>query len=179
MTVERSFSVETKTAEREPKRLGGGCVTDRISRRSFIAASALASTALSHSALAAGAVEIKKQPAGTWCRWLDGHAPAIATGTTWGMPWARGKHRANTQFTLRDEQGHTLPVQSWPIAYWPDGSLKWTAHAIAAETKADGELLELVPGRGSAKPATVLSVKQTDAFIEVDTGAIVCRVPRT
>ena len=95
------------------------------------------------------------------------------------MPWTRGKHRANTQFTLRDVQGHTLPVQSWPIAYWPDGSLKWTAHAIAAGTRLDGELLEVVPGRNSVKPTTVLSAKQTDSHIEVDTGVIVCRVPRS
>ena len=113
-------------------------MTDRMTRRRFITASAVASAALGNSALAAGnatavaATEIKKQPQGTWCRWLDGHGPIIATGTTWGMPWARGKHRANTQFSLRDEQGHALLLQSWPIAYWPDGSLKWTAHAIAA-----------------------------------------------
>jgi hypothetical protein len=157
-------------------------VTERISRRRFIAASALASTALSNSALAAAnasGAEIKKQSAGTWCRWLDGRPPAVATGTTWGMPWARGKHRANTQFTLRDEQGHTLPVQSWPIAYWPDGSLKWTAHAIAAGTQADGDQIEVVPGRSSTKPATVLSARQTDSYIDVDTGVIVCRVPRS
>ncbi|HEX2099376.1 MAG TPA: Tat pathway signal sequence domain protein, partial [Candidatus Synoicihabitans sp.] len=165
-------------------------MTDRITRRRFIAASALASTALGNSAvgnsaLAAGAAgvtagrEIKKQTAGTWCHWLDGRAPAVATGTTWGMPWARGKHRANTRFALRDGQGRMLPLQSWPIAYWPDGSLKWTAHAIAAGMQLDSDLLEVVPGRSSPKPATVLSAKQNDAFIEVDTGVIVCRVPRS
>jgi hypothetical protein len=160
-------------------------VTDGITRRRFIAASALASTALGNSALAAGAAsettatEIRKQPAGTWCRWLDGRAPAIATGTTWGMPWARGKHRANTQFALRDAQGRTLPVQSWPIAYWPDGSLKWTAHATPAGTQSESDLLEVVPGRSSPRPSTVLSAKQSDSFIEVDTGVIVCRVPRS
>ena len=71
-----------------------------------------------------------------------------------------------------------LPLQSWPIAYWPDGSLKWTAHAIPAGTQSDSELLQVVPGRASPKPSTVLSVRQNDDFIEVDTGVIVCRVPR-
>lgn len=22
-----------------------------------------------------------------------------------------------------------VPLQSWPTAFWPDGSVKWTAHA--------------------------------------------------
>ena len=160
-------------------------MVNRISRRRFIGASALASAALSNSALGAADVaggsgaSARKQAAGTWCRWLDGHAPAVATGTTWGMPWARGKHRANTQFTLRDAQGRMLPLQSWPIAYWPDGSLKWTAHATAAGTQSDSDMLEVVPGRGSPKPAAVVAAKQTRSFIEVDTGVIVCRVPRS
>ena len=70
-------------------------------------------------------------------------------------------------------------MQSWPIAYWPDGSLKWTAHAIAAGIQTNGDLLEVVSSRSVPKPATLLSAKQTDTFIEVDTGVIVCRVPRS
>jgi hypothetical protein len=57
--------------------------------------------------------------------------------------------------------------------------LKWTAHAVAAGTQSSSELLEVVPGNTSAKPTTVLSAKQTESFIEVDTGVIVCRVPRS
>lgn len=155
-------------------------MTDQITRRRFIAASALASTALAAGGQSsAAATQIRKQSAGTWCRWLDGHAPGVTTGTTWGMPWARGKQRANTRFALRDSQGRSLPLQSWPIAYWPDGSLKWTAHALPAGVETDGDQLEVVPGRNSPKPATVLSAKQTDSYIEVDTGVIVCRVPRS
>ena len=32
-------------------------------------------------------------------RWLDGSAPAAHPGTTWGMPWPRGRHAAGTTFT--------------------------------------------------------------------------------
>lgn len=64
-------------------------------------------------------------------RWLSEPA-ALPAGVTWGMPWREGE-------LLRDEtlvlhaQGGSLPpaLQTWPMAYWPDGSVKWTAHAAA------------------------------------------------
>ncbi|KAH6695285.1 hypothetical protein F5X68DRAFT_29531 [Plectosphaerella plurivora] len=58
--------------------------------------------------------------------WL-GDTPAHSYGTTFGLPWARGAHLANaTDFTLDDG----APLQSWVTAYWPDGSIKWSAHAV-------------------------------------------------
>ena len=64
-------------------------------------------------------------------RWLEGKTPAALPGTTWGVPWPRGKHAKGTAFTLR-AGGQPVPLQSWPLAYWPDGSLKWTGHALPA-----------------------------------------------
>ena len=47
-------------------------------------------------------------------------------------------------------------MQSWPLAYWPDGSLKWTAHALAGGVPAGELKLE------NGKPAAGgLTVKQT------------------
>jgi len=37
-----------------------------------------------------------------------------------------------TTFSLTDAQGKALPVQTWPLAYWPDGSLKWSGLAAVA-----------------------------------------------
>ena len=36
-----------------------------------------------------------------------------------------------SNFALRDAARQLAPLQSWPLACWPDGSLKWTAHALA------------------------------------------------
>src|SRR4051812_930011 len=65
--------------------------------------------------------------------WLEGAAPAALAGTTWGMPWPRGAHAAGTSFALHTSAGAAVPVQSWPLAFWPDGSLKWTGHALPAD----------------------------------------------
>ncbi|MGH8016763.1 MAG: hypothetical protein ACREIA_00465, partial [Opitutaceae bacterium] len=37
--------------------------------------------------------------------------------------------RATRKFSLTDSSGQNLPLQTWPLAYWPDGSLKWSGFA--------------------------------------------------
>jgi hypothetical protein len=157
-------------------------VSKRISRRGFIGASALTSAALLARAAEPGGRPSTPHPnprAGSWARWLDGDAPAVATGATWGMPWPRGKHPARTRFALRDAENADLPLQSWPIAYWPDGSLKWTAHAIPADARLGAGPFEVVPGRAPAKSATAVRVTETDTAIEIDTGVISSRLARS
>jgi hypothetical protein len=63
------------------------------------------------------------QAPGTQLHWLEGGAPAMTTGVTWGVPWPEGKYPKDTQFAVRTSSGEGVPVQSWPLATWPDGSL--------------------------------------------------------
>src|SRR5262245_17187468 len=104
----------------------------RVTRRQFIAAGALTAAALpvrAHGSSAKGTAGSPRE--GAWARWLDDSAPKVDGGVTWGVPWPRGALKANTPFALRDVAGTEYASQSWPLAYWPDGSLKWTAHATA------------------------------------------------
>ena len=110
--------------------------------------------------------------------WLDATAPVVFDGATWGMPWPRGKLKAQTAFALRDGAGTSLPVQSWPTAYWPDGSLKWTAHAIPADVKPASGAFELSVGKKAATPKHVLGLVESKNFIDVDTGVIRCRLSK-
>src|SRR5947209_17133011 len=56
--------------------------------------------------------------------WLGGAAPAVETGISWGVPWPRGTVRNAQSFALASADGKALPLQQWPLAYWPDGSIK-------------------------------------------------------
>lgn len=154
-----------------------------LTRRDFVRSAALAAFA-TQLPRAFGAAAPSNQPvvtpaaagpAGPVVRWLDGVAPAVQPGATWGMPWPRGRHTKETLFTLRDSGGSAHPLQSWPLAYWPDGSLKWTAHALPAGAQpATGAQVE--PGTPVA--GTRLSVRETAESIEIDTGVIVARLAR-
>ena len=110
-------------------------------------------------------------------RWLESNdAPEALPGTTWGVPWPRGAVAKDASFTLASDDGRPVPVQSWPLATWPDGSLKWTAHAIPAGVGAAAPL-RLEPGKPIA-PATTVSVTEEPETITVNTGVIECRIRR-
>ncbi|MGC4073724.1 MAG: Tat pathway signal sequence domain protein [Nibricoccus sp.] len=109
-------------------------------------------------------------------RWLEGKSPAASAGVTWGTPWPRGKHAKDATFTLRSG-GETIPVQSWPLAYWPDGSLKWTGHALPADASVS-EGAALLAGKSSAPAKPLTAVDSADA-IEIDTGIIKARVAKS
>jgi hypothetical protein len=152
-----------------------------LTRRQFVQRTALAAAATQIAA------SLRAQPAPATpirsplsagvapLRWIDEKAPAAMPGTTWGTPWPRGMHGANTSFMLRSG-GQAVPVQTWPLATWPDGSLKWTGHAIPADSPS-GETFELTAGAPTAPPR-LLTVRETPEAIEVDTGVIRCRVAK-
>jgi hypothetical protein len=106
-------------------------------------------------------------------RWLDG-VPATTTGTGWGVPWPRGAVPAGTAFALTTSAGAAVPVQSWPLAYWPDGTLKWTGHCVGADAGlADG--LRLAPGTPAA-PAAPVTVRRDGHDIVLANGTVEVRV---
>lgn len=157
-----------------------------ITRRDFVRTAAIAAVGakLSQSLLAGAAKSAPAAPGGSKeetampaIRWLEGQAPTLAPGVTWGMPWPRGQHAAGTAFALRSAVGEEIPVQSWPLATWPDGSLKWTAHAVPASL-AEAQGFEIAAGTPAA-PAKPLTVHESGDRIEIDTGLIVARVAKT
>lgn len=125
--------------------------------------------------------------------WLDGAAPEAFEGVTWGVPWPRGEVAAASGFVLRARGAGAdagtaaaaaaagAPLQSWPLAYWPDGSLKWTGHALppsaAGAPPAAAYTLEPVPALKAASasaPAMPALVTRNGADIVIDTGAMHC-----
>ena len=47
--------------------------------------------------------------------------------TTWGCMWEKGSVQKNDFFVVT-AGNETIPSQARVTAYWPDGSIKWTAH---------------------------------------------------
>lgn len=146
-----------------------------LSRRTFFKTGALAAALpLGMRAVSAEAAAAPASPTVADLAWLEG-APALNTGTTFGVPWPRGALRKDQAFALSGPGGE-LACQSWPIAYWPDGSLKWTAHALPAQAALPGRL-QVRPGKARL-PAQALAISESPNAIVVDTGVIACTVPR-
>src|SRR4051812_30699075 len=148
-------------------------------RREFLKDAALAGVAISTSNLYA---QTATKAAGTGSggvvrpvelRLLDKDA-ATPTGISWGVPWPQGAVSRTASFQLNSQQG-SLPLQSWPLAYWPDGSMKWSGFATALPAGFEGSVT-LSPGKaGSA--AGAVSVTRNGKAVVVDTGALRCEIP--
>ncbi|RAH42555.1 polysaccharide lyase family 26 protein [Aspergillus brunneoviolaceus CBS 621.78] len=64
-------------------------------------------------------------------RWLTGDNPdALATGLSFTMPWPKGRYQPSQTFSIETDV-KSYPLDSRELAYWTDGSLKWTAHSIS------------------------------------------------
>ncbi|UKS25357.1 hypothetical protein LOZ80_27720 [Paenibacillus sp. HWE-109] len=111
--------------------------------------------------------------------WLEKALPN-SCGVTWGVPWPQGEldRLKASSFTLMNPSGDPLKIQSWPTAYWPDGSVKWTAHAASFnKPESEGYLLQAVDEESKAYQAdSHLKVTQSADEVTVDTGVIRCIV---
>lgn len=95
--------------------------------------------------------------------------------TTWGCMWEKSACREDTAYVCRNGSGSEVPMQSRITAYWPDGSVKWTAHT--ADSEKIGEEMEVLPG--VPKPLTEeIRIIETDEDILIDTGILQIHVEK-
>ncbi|MDQ0059267.1 exo-rhamnogalacturonan lyase family protein [Paenibacillus harenae] len=107
-------------------------------------------------------------------RWLNGTA-ATAAGVTWGIPWKEGELRRDDPLALHAADGSgSVAMQTWPAAYWPDGSVKWSAHAATA-LSAQPEGYRVIRGESAAASVKV-TVHETEESIVLDTGVMRCSI---
>ncbi|NUP17651.1 MAG: Tat pathway signal sequence domain protein, partial [Streptomyces sp.] len=151
-----------------------------IPRRSLLKAAAVAGAAAQFS-WALGAKDASAAPRAEAADagpvpldWLEDGGLGAAPGSTVGVPWPKGVYQADQKFAVTDAGGKAVPVQSWPIAYWPDGSLKWTAHAVSS---GDGKLT-LAAGE-TAVPDKKVTVDRSGGTIDVSTGVITAKIGKS
>ena len=115
-------------------------------------------------------------PSATLLRWLDGAPPARFDGATFGVPWPRGALKPQSgkapPFSL-DAGARHLAVQTWPLAYWPDGSLKWTAHAVSGGSVPAGARLQ----RGAGAAIAGISVQERAGQVRITAGELAWTIP--
>jgi hypothetical protein len=158
----------------------------QTSRREFLKDAAFASAAISASPLVnrnlyaetasvkevASVDSINLHPVDL--RLVNKEPAPMPAGISWGVPWPRGTVSRNSSFHL-SSQAMNLPLQSWPLAFWPDGSIKWTGFATVVPSNFQGPIT-LTPGTASSS-ASALNVNNDGKAVLVDTGALKCAIP--
>ena len=109
--------------------------------------------------------------------WLGDRMPGGPYGVTWGVPWAKGDLTRSESLAIYASDGTAHPLQTWNLAYWPNGSVKWTAHTMVADAQAVASF-ELRKGQ-TVKPEIRVICHETEKQIEIDTGVMSCRLARS
>ncbi len=122
---------------------------------------------------------------------LENRKAEVRQGTSWGVPFAKGSVNASTTFTVKDTEGNVLSSDNRPLAYWPDGSLKWVSFAVVADKGLENLSIEATtPDKTKTITKTITKTKtKADASAEpamasevpegiaVNTGAMQCLFP--
>jgi len=118
--------------------------------------------------------------------WLGGNPPALSAGVSWGVPLPEGKLACpagridpSTSFSLKNDQGQVIPIQSWPLAYWPDGSLKWVGLSTVVDANS-GTTFQLEPVKtvNDDTIKTKVELIETGDDVQVNTGVLQCDIPK-
>lgn len=100
-------------------------------------------------------------------QWI-GDAPEIPAGVSWGVPFKKGEIKSKQQFTLTDADGNQLPLQSWVMASFGDGSVKWMGFSASVmPEQTQGLKVDLIK---KATPVQGLRAEERDGEIVVNNG---------
>ncbi len=92
--------------------------------------------------------------------------------TTWGCMWPQGAYSQDASFELKSGSQASVPMQTRITAFWPDGTIKWTAHT--ADADALGADIEVVAAkeRKALDAIQGITVSEADGEMTIDAGVL-------
>lgn len=103
--------------------------------------------------------------------------------TTWGCMWKQGECASDATFCCKNEAGREIEIQSRITAYWPDGSVKWSAHTADA-AKLGNQIDVFMKTKAIENDTCVRKEKQgllleeTKEWITIDAGCYVMHIAK-
>ncbi len=93
--------------------------------------------------------------------------------------WEKGSVTEKDEFCILDGE-KSLPIQSKPVAFWPDGSVKWSEHTADFNHDSKSWTSPIVEyGRKAQKIVSSLTIYENNSSILIDTGAIQTEIYKT
>ena len=94
--------------------------------------------------------------------------------TTWGCCWPWGNTGKDSCFMIKNEAGEEVPSQSRILAWWPDGTVKWSAHTADADLL--GKKGYVLSGEKQAELIGRIKMEEEETGWKVDNGILTCVV---
>lgn len=108
-----------------------------------------------------------------------GDAGVSDMAVSFGIPFLQGELRATGGVSLRTSDGHRLASDCWPLAFWPDGSVKWEGVATVVPKGCEGLHFSTVSADGLAEnmPSEPVEITYFEERIVVRAGDLCAYVP--
>jgi hypothetical protein len=119
-------------------------------------------------------------------QWIGG-TPQLDKAVSFGVPFDKGEVFPENSLRLSASDGRNISIDTWPLAYWPDGSVKWTGVAGVIPAGTDKLTLEKTSKRSSRRGGHTgppnntpnsISITETPSAIRIETGIISAYIPR-
>ena len=117
-------------------------------------------------------------------QWIGG-TPEMDKAVSFGVPFEKGKIFPESTLRLTTVNGENIPIDTWVLAYWPDGSVKWSGVAGVIPAGTEGATLEPAEKKSVKKVRTTnpndqasIYVTETPRNILIETGVISAYIPR-
>lgn len=147
-------------------------LTERLpARKVLLLQLGLLSFCLFNPVFAKGQVPVK-------LHWLGGKAPFETVGVSWGVPFPQGAVPKGDDFILTNELNQPVKQQSWPLAYWPDGSMKWIGLGAVVPAGTDSLFYLKTAHQAAATQLQPLVHEDSEVFT-INTGKAQCVVPKS
>ena len=107
---------------------------------------------------------------------VESEVSSTAQPVTVGVPWSRGILRDDSVVSLIDPSGQHVPLQTTPLAHWPDRSVKWLLLDFALRPAVAGQgVWTLASGRkeppARAGADTAVVIAEAERHLVVNTGS--------
>ena len=112
--------------------------------------------------------------------WI-GNTPEQDKAVSFGVPFDEGYLFPETSLRLKTDRNQEIPVDTWPLAYWPDGSVKWSGVAGVIPAGTERLTLEKAPRKAkiiNKQPNASIAITETPENIQIETGLISVFIPR-
>ena len=102
--------------------------------------------------------------------WLEGRSKYGYV--TFGVPFDKREVKSDASISLTDDNGNQIPCSAAPIAYWPDGSVKWMS--CSADIQTDNVYVSV--GKGLETEGN--TVRELDTEFIVNNGVMDFEFPK-
>lgn len=102
--------------------------------------------------------------------WI-GKIPSEDMPVSFGIPFPKGRIKNGANISLVDKSNRIVATDFWPMAYWPDGSIKWAGMAAVVPKTNDSLSIE-IGIKKNIEVKSALKIEQKDGHIIVNTGVI-------